>query len=161
VNNASDDVGDYEVIVGSLDPRTITLQPQRTGRITVTGRPDGFLQVVALRNGVVELLEEVEVVCDVDGTRITVLNDNFPDFGFPLGPMAGVEVEIQDLVTDTRFVATTDDNGQAFIDLPSSQYRFVVSADTNDSLCWYSAVETQTVAGEFTDVVLETWVVCA
>jgi len=161
LNNENGEVGAYEVMVSGLDARTITLQPQRTGRVTVTGRADGFFEVIAVRNGVVELAEQVEVICDVDGTRITVLNNDFPDFGFPLGPMAGVDVEIQDLVTDARFVTTTDANGQAFIDLPSSQYRFVVSADTVDPLCSYSSVETQTVAGEFTDVVLETWVVCS
>lgn len=54
----------FEVKVGSLDPRTSAIGPDETSRVTVTGRPDGYLPVSVTRNGATVYSTSRLISCD-------------------------------------------------------------------------------------------------
>lgn len=54
----------YEVLIGSLAPRTRTIAPNATSTVTATGRADGELPVVVRRNGEQVLGTSVTIACD-------------------------------------------------------------------------------------------------
>jgi len=56
----------YTVTFGSLTPRSRTLQPRASARVTTTGRPDGPLLVTVDRDGVQVFSETVDIDCDLD-----------------------------------------------------------------------------------------------
>lgn len=55
----------FEVVVGILAPRTRTLAPGETARVSVTGRPNGDLPVVVRRNGSVIYDQVSPIACGV------------------------------------------------------------------------------------------------
>jgi len=63
--NPTLDDATYEVLIGSLAPRTRTLAPNTTAVVTATGRADGELPIVVRRNGEQVLATSVTIACDV------------------------------------------------------------------------------------------------
>jgi len=68
ITNTTEVVADFEVTVGTVPTRTITLTQGLTGRVTVTGRPSGPLDVVVGSTATVPATqtEQVEVACEPD-----------------------------------------------------------------------------------------------
>lgn len=64
LNNGTAQTVTYEVSITGLAPRTRTIAPGASGRITWTGRPDGQYDVVARRGGAVISSTQVTINCD-------------------------------------------------------------------------------------------------
>lgn len=64
LRNRTQAVQQYAVVVGALAPRLRTVAPGATTLATVTGRPDGPIQVEVERSGVNVFAQTIDVACD-------------------------------------------------------------------------------------------------
>lgn len=64
LTNSTESLAVYEVRFGSLTPRTRSLAAGATTQLTTTGRPDGRITVVVMRNGTEIYNDDTVVMCD-------------------------------------------------------------------------------------------------
>lgn len=65
IDNKREGEGNYVVTIGALE-RTATIAEGGAKKLSVTGRPDGTLDIVVTRDGEIVHTETVEVACDGD-----------------------------------------------------------------------------------------------
>lgn len=73
IRNDGDAAVTYQLQVGGLAPRSVTVDTAGTTRSTATGRPDGDLVVRLSLDGVAVHTETLVIDCDPDDTEVTVL----------------------------------------------------------------------------------------